>query len=122
MEELSQNEVRVAAWEAIARGRVPSRQAVRTWGGSGNGARCAVCSRLVRADQLGFEVDFKMPGDLIDIGAYHMHVSCYHAWEALVASAGIDATLKGLKSLKHEGSMRANERGAQPSSEGQAEP
>lgn len=58
------------------------------WGGSGNGARCAVCDEDLSHDK--FEVEFEVtPQDAQKGGSYRMHVSCYIAWEAelLVSSS-----------------------------------
>ena len=46
--------------EAIASGRLPSRLPTTSWAGYGSGAVCAVCRKLIDADQL--ETEFKDRG------------------------------------------------------------
>jgi hypothetical protein len=114
MENESEQDLRDAARKAIENGRVPSRRPERTWGGSGNGARCAVCGKPVRCDELGFEADFTVEGDPLELGSYHMHVRCYHAWEAFIGSGEIVDLIKGLKVGNGDVTIRADERDGQP--------
>jgi hypothetical protein len=64
------------ARRAIEAGRLPRRPPTATWGGSGSGAECAVCSRVLAADSLELEVQFSG-----DRRSYHFHVECLAAWE-----------------------------------------
>jgi hypothetical protein len=97
MEEGSPQDLRGAARKAIESGRMPSRQPERTWGGPGNGTRCAVCGIAICRDQLGFEVEFATPSRPLEVGSYHLHLGCYHAWEALIGDGEIAAANRGLK-------------------------
>jgi hypothetical protein len=51
------------------------------WGGSGDGARCAVCDETLSRDELELEFDVD-PQDGQNMGTYRMHVSCYTAWKS----------------------------------------
>jgi hypothetical protein len=73
--------LRERARERIRSGELPIRIPSSTWGGSGNGARCAVCDENLSRDAL--EVEFEItPQDGQEGGTYRMHVSCYIAWES----------------------------------------
>jgi len=115
MEETAHQDLRVVAHRAIEAGRVPARRPESTWGGAGCGARCAVCALPVAVDQLGFEVDFAVPGQPLPLGPYHMHVRCYHVWESIVGNLEIAATIKGLKLPNGDGRIGADEWGIEQS-------
>jgi hypothetical protein len=73
--------LRERARERIRSGELPTRTPSSTWGGSGDGARCAVCEEHLSRDEL--EVEFEVtPQDGQEGGTYRMHVSCYIAWES----------------------------------------
>lgn len=73
--------VREMARQRIQSGELPNRKPRSTWGGSGEGARCAVCDENVSPDE--FELEFAVhPEDGRNGATCRMHVSCYTAWEA----------------------------------------
>jgi hypothetical protein len=73
--------VREMARQRIQSGELPDRRPRSTWGGSGDGARCAVCDEGVRRDE--FELEFEVkPEDGQNGATCRMHVACYTAWEA----------------------------------------
>lgn len=92
--------LRETAREHIRSGKLPTRTPISTWGGSGNGARCAVCDETLSRDE--WEVEFEAPArDGQKRDAYRMHVSCYAAWESEVlagSARGVcsEATKSGL--------------------------
>jgi hypothetical protein len=67
--------------DGIRSGKLPNRKPSSTWGGSGNGARCAVCDGNLRRDQVELEFEVKHQ-DGTNNTTYRMHVSCYTTWEA----------------------------------------
>jgi hypothetical protein len=73
--------LRECARLAIRNGRIPSRQADRTWGGPGVGAVCSVCALPIGKDQLEFEIQFAHDGGKPGLDKYHVHVRCFAAWE-----------------------------------------
>jgi hypothetical protein len=62
-------------------GNLPEGRPVRTWGGPGNGATCALCRAPVKLDELELELEFthQAPGHSPE--RYHVHVRCFTAWE-----------------------------------------
>ena len=73
--------LREQARAAIRSETLPARQADRTWGGPGVGARCAVCAISVTKDQMEIEIEFAHDGDSPGLDKYHVHVRCFAAWE-----------------------------------------
>jgi hypothetical protein len=67
--------------EAIRAGTLPRRRPDRTWGGPGVGARCRICSTLVRQDEVELELEFHRSGSPTVSEKYHVHVRCFAAWE-----------------------------------------
>jgi hypothetical protein len=65
----------------IRAGKLPNRRPDRTWGGPGVGADCAICDAPVTHEEVEFEIEFARNGDRPGPDAYHVHVSCYAAWE-----------------------------------------
>jgi hypothetical protein len=106
MEEMPQADLRALVRLAIEERRAPSRVPMRIWGGAGSGdAQCAVCRLPVQREELGFELD--LAGEA---GACHMHVRCYHAWEAELRNSEPGAALTGLPAANSEGSIRSHGR------------
>lgn len=69
------------ARQRIQSGELPNRNPRSTWGGSGDGAPCAVCDEGVSRDE--FELEFEVkPEDGQNGATCRMHVSCYTAWKA----------------------------------------
>jgi hypothetical protein len=50
------------------------------WGGPGSGAACAVCSRPITSDEVGYEIEFHDKSGQTD-RAQSIHVICFAAWE-----------------------------------------
>ena len=73
--------LREKAVEAVRNGKLPARQADRTWGGPGVGAPCAVCGLPVTKDQMEFEIEFAHDGSSPGLDKFHVHVRCFAAWE-----------------------------------------
>ena len=64
-------------------GKLPSGDPAVSWAGSGRGDPCCVCQVLVRPDQIGFDLAFRMPQREVEL---HMHSRCRIAWEQARAS------------------------------------
>jgi hypothetical protein len=64
-----------AQWE-----RLLNRPPARLWGGSGTGALCAVCERIIEDHEMEYEVEFVRIYSVEP--SYHLHVRCFMAWEA----------------------------------------
>ena len=69
------------ARNAMQEGRLPTRPPDRTWGGPGIGAACAICDLPVGRHGMEFELQFAIDGDAPQFDVYHVHTSCYAAWE-----------------------------------------
>lgn len=50
-------------------------------GGPGIGVPCAVCDLPIPRDGMQFEIQFAIDGSPPDFNIYHVHTSCYAAWE-----------------------------------------
>lgn len=90
--------LREKARDAIIAGRLPVRAPTGVWGGPGTGKSCAVCSQVIGADGLGFELEFEgdgIPGSPL----HHVHIWCFAAWEfecrKLLPAADDDGTISG---------------------------
>ncbi len=64
--------------ESPIHARIPERRPDRMWGGRGLGIECVLCGEPVCADETELELEFER-GD--DKQSYHVHVSCFRAWE-----------------------------------------
>jgi len=73
-----ESELRQRASGLLAAGRLPRGEPSATWAGSGRGERCCVCHVLVREDEIGFDLSFRMPEREVEL---HMHNRCRIAWE-----------------------------------------
>jgi hypothetical protein len=62
--------------------RLPKRRPDRTWGGPGTGAPCAVCGHSVTRGELEYEIEFARDGDDPGLDKFHVHISCFRAWES----------------------------------------
>jgi hypothetical protein len=71
-------ELRQRASGLLASGRLPRIEPSATWAGSGRGERCAICHILVRPDEIGFDLSFRLPEREVEL---HMHNRCRIAWE-----------------------------------------
>ncbi|HKR36923.1 MAG TPA: hypothetical protein VJT10_18910 [Steroidobacteraceae bacterium] len=81
--DLNQAELRQRASGLLASGRLPSGEPLATWAGSGRGERCCVCQVLVKQDEIGFDLSFRMPEREVEL---HMHNRCRIAWEQVRAA------------------------------------
>ena len=79
----NESELRQRASGLLACGRLPSGEPSATWAGAGRGERCCVCQVLVRADEIGFDLAFRMPERDVEL---HMHSRCRIAWEQVRGS------------------------------------
>jgi hypothetical protein len=68
--------------EAIQAGALPNRRPDRTWGGPGVGACCRICSTPVKQDEVELEIEFGRGWKQPLPERYHVHVSCFAAWES----------------------------------------
>jgi hypothetical protein len=92
---LSDRVLAVLARAAIFKGRIPGTAPMRMWGGAGNGSACAVCSRAVRPDHSGMELQFEEAGR----SSSFLHARCYNAWrEECERLAGTPGTETGTAS------------------------
>ena len=73
--------LREKAREALYSCRMPTSPPDRTWGGHGVGISCSVCELPITDDQLEFEIEFSRDGDTPGLGAFHVHLRCFAAWE-----------------------------------------
>lgn len=72
--------LRALVREAIKTGKLPPQRPERMWGGPGWGAACAVCGKVIRAEEVEIEVQFIFEGDP-ETSSYHVHTRCFGAWE-----------------------------------------
>jgi len=81
--DIDESALRERAKQLLATGRLPSSDPASSWAGSGRGERCCICQVLVRPDQIGFDLGFRMPQWEVEL---HMHSRCRIAWEQARAS------------------------------------
>lgn len=75
---IDDSELRDRARRLLASGRLPFSDPAASWAGSGRGEPCCVCRVLVRSDEIGFDLSFRMPQREVEL---HMHSRCRIAWE-----------------------------------------
>jgi len=75
-------DLREKARRAIREGRLPGCRPDQTWGGPGSAAECPICGTLVGQDELELEIAFARNGDAVELDAYHLHLSCWAAWDS----------------------------------------
>ena len=75
--------LRERAKQLLITGRLPFSDPATSWAGSGRGEPCCICQVLVRPDQIGFDLAFRMPQREVEL---HMHSRCRIAWEQARAS------------------------------------
>jgi hypothetical protein len=73
--------VRAKVREVLQAGKLPNRRPDRSWGGSGDGAACAVCDVPVTHAQMEFEIEFARVGDNPGLDKFHVHIRWFAAWE-----------------------------------------
>jgi hypothetical protein len=95
---MDESALREKARDAIVAGRLPVRAPTGVWGGPGTGKSCAVCSQVISADGLGFELEFAGDGSA-GPQLHHVHIWCFAAWELecrrLLPAADDDVTISG---------------------------
>lgn len=70
--------LRERARRLLISGKLPAADPAVSWAGSGRGEPCCVCQVLVRPDEIGFDLSFRMPQREVEL---HMHSRCRIAWE-----------------------------------------
>jgi hypothetical protein len=76
--DINEGVLRERARRLLISGKLPFSDPAASWAGSGRGERCCVCQVLVRSDEIGFDLSFRMPQSEIEL---HMHSRCRIAWE-----------------------------------------
>jgi hypothetical protein len=64
--------------QAIAAARLPAELPETSWGGTGSGLDCSICTLPIAAEQI--EIEFAA-GRSPEQREYHLHVACFAAWE-----------------------------------------
>lgn len=70
--------LRSRARERISQGRLPRRQAARTWGGPGSGLPCDLCDTSI----LNSEPEFELQLESTSTHVVRFHRRCHSIWEA----------------------------------------
>jgi len=78
---MTDERLRTQVLSAVAQGLLPADLPKKTWGGSGSGNACAVCGKPISTEEI--ETEFENGGS----HAYHLHIHCFAAWEAVVRSS-----------------------------------
>lgn len=65
---------------------LPARRPDSIWGGPGGGACCTICGAQLSDDEMELEIEFARE-DGFGADRYHVHVSCFAAWEAELRKA-----------------------------------
>ena len=78
--------LRGGARQALRSAALPERHPDGIWGGPGAGACCTICGAGVARDEMELEIEFAR-GDGPGVDRYHVHVSCFAAWEAELRKA-----------------------------------
>jgi len=81
--DIDESVLRERARQLLVSGKLPFSDPAASWAGSGRGEACCVCQVLVRADEIGFDLSFRMPQREVEL---HMHSRCRIAWEQARAS------------------------------------
>ena len=74
-------EIRQLARQILRAEILPRRDPDRTWGGSGVGVRCTVCSQPIPPTQMEYELQFAHDGGTPSLDRFHLHLRCFAAWE-----------------------------------------
>ena len=72
--------------QALRGAGLPERRPDGIWGGPGAGACCTICGAGVSRDEVELEIEFA-GDDGPGVDRYHVHVSCFAAWEAELRKA-----------------------------------
>jgi len=81
--DIDEGVLRERARRLLISGKLPGGDPAVSWAGSGRGEPCCVCQILVRPDEIGFDLSFRMPQREVEL---HMHSRCRIAWEQARAS------------------------------------
>ena len=81
--DIDEGVLRERARRLLISGKLPGGDPAVSWAGSGRGEPCCVCQILVRPDEIGFDLSFRMPQCEVEL---HMHSRCRIAWEQARAS------------------------------------
>jgi len=81
--DIDEGVLRERARRLLMSGKLPGGDPAVSWAGSGRGEPCCVCQILVRPDEIGFDLSFRMPQREVEL---HMHSRCRIAWEQARAS------------------------------------
>jgi hypothetical protein len=81
--DIDEGVLRERARRLLISGKLPGADPAVSWAGSGRGEPCCVCQILVRPDEIGFDLSFRMPQREVEL---HMHSRCRIAWEQARAS------------------------------------
>ena len=73
--------LREKARQAIQNGKLPAQSPNRIMGGPGCGEACAICGETLRRNQMELEAEFRVDGEVPELHKYHLHPSCFAAWE-----------------------------------------
>ena len=76
--DIDEGVLRERARRLLISGKLPGGDPAVSWAGSGRGEPCCVCQILVRPDEIGFDLSFRMPQREVEL---HMHSRCRIAWE-----------------------------------------
>ena len=71
--------LRDVARERLAGGSLPLDAPVRTWGGAGTGAACALCDRVTTPAEIEFRLDYL---DQAGEHSIRLHRRCHAVWDA----------------------------------------
>ena len=67
------------ARERIDSGRLPCAPAARMWGGRGTGAACALCGRVIKSDEIEYEVELRTHSAGRTL---QFHLGCFSVWRS----------------------------------------
>jgi len=81
--DIDEGVLRERARRLLMSGKLPGGDPAVSWAGSGRGEPCCVCQILVRPDEIGFDLSFRMSQREVEL---HMHSRCRIAWEQARAS------------------------------------
>jgi hypothetical protein len=73
-----ESELRATARERIAIGKLPCMAPERLWVGHGSRKLCALCDKVIRPDEVEYEVDDDLDGAIL---TYFFHMLCQSVWQ-----------------------------------------
>jgi len=69
--------LRIEARRRVRDGRLPCQPPRYRWAGSGNGAPCSLCDRVIDTTQIEYELEFNTQPAIV----HRFHRVCHEAWE-----------------------------------------